>query len=90
MKVHRPQPKEGPDGSQAAVTYIATFTAMEAPDMLWSASWEQISTSSTKIMFFKMIYSYQKYRLCRDNRINPHRCVCDLSKSSIDGPFKSQ
>ena len=95
MLMHRDKPKEGPDGPLRPATYMAKFTVVEAPDMVFSVSWRKASRKTAmkkrvEIIFFKMILSYQKYKVCRDNRINPHRCVCDLSKTSIPGPFQSQ
>jgi len=90
MRFH--QQGEDPDSGH----YIVMFHTKEAfvsPDlaMMWSVTFtKQDSHPQVNIMSFKMVYSYAPYGVCRDNRINPHKCACDTSLKSIRGPFESQ
>ena len=58
-------------------TYKAKFNTNEDPEMSFSVVFHRYEAEvpAMKIMSFKMLDSYNHFRVCRDNRINPNKCV---------------
>jgi hypothetical protein len=44
----------------------------------------------TKVHMHVMSTTYKPYLACRDNRVNPHFCICDKGAQGIEGPFSKK